>query len=129
MMKFVLIASFLVIAVSAKPADKKYTTKYDNIDLDEILNNDRLFNNYYQCLMETGKCTPDGTELKDSLPDALATKCSKCSDKQKVGTEKVIKFLIEKKPEKYAQLEKKYDPQGKYKAAYKEEASKRGIKI
>ncbi|XP_075215740.1 ejaculatory bulb-specific protein 3-like [Lycorma delicatula] len=129
MMKFVLIASFLVIAVSAKPADKKYTTKYDNIDLDEILSNDRLFANYFACLMETGKCTPDGTELKESLPDALATKCSKCSEKQKEGTEKVMKFLIEKKPEQFNELEKKYDSEGKYRAAYKEEAAKHGINI
>lgn len=69
MMKFVLVASFLVLAVSAKPAEKagKYTTKYDNIDIEEILHNDRLFNNYYSCLLGTGKCTPDGAELKGKL--------------------------------------------------------------
>jgi hypothetical protein len=44
--------------------DEKYTTKYDNINLDDILQSDRLLDNYFKCVMETGKCTADGTELK-----------------------------------------------------------------
>ncbi|XP_075215741.1 ejaculatory bulb-specific protein 3-like [Lycorma delicatula] len=129
MMKFVLIASFLVIAVSAKPADKKYTTKYDNIDIDEIINNERLFKNYFSCIMGTGKCTPIGVEMKDLIPDALANRCAKCNEKQKASTGKLTKFLIEKKPEQFKELEKKYDPEGKYRAAYKDDAAKLGIKI
>ncbi|RZF35337.1 hypothetical protein LSTR_LSTR003777 [Laodelphax striatellus] len=130
MFKNLLVVCLLVAAVSAKPkpAEKKYTTKYDNIDLDEILNNQRLFDNYYKCLLGA-KCTPDGQELKEALPDALATACSKCTEKQRVGTEKVIRHLIEKKPTEYAELEKKYDPQGTYKRKYQAEAIKRGIKV
>lgn len=44
--------------------EPKYTTKYDNIDLDEIIKSDRLLKNYVNCLLEKGKCTPDGAELK-----------------------------------------------------------------
>lgn len=55
----------LVFAFSAVLADDpKYTTKYDNIDLDEIIKSDRLLKNYVNCLLEKGKCTPDGAELK-----------------------------------------------------------------
>ncbi|KAF3426264.1 hypothetical protein E2986_13338 [Frieseomelitta varia] len=79
-------------------ADQKYTTKYDNIDLDSILNSDRLLNNYVNCLLDVGSCTPDGKELKKSLPDALESDCEKCSEKQKTGSEKVIRFLINKAP-------------------------------
>lgn len=50
--------------VRAAPAPEKYTTKYDNVDIDEILNNDRLVNNYFKCLMHNGKCTPEGEEIK-----------------------------------------------------------------
>jgi hypothetical protein len=32
--------------------------------LDSILGSDRLFTNYYKCLMDQGKCTPDGNEMK-----------------------------------------------------------------
>ena len=44
--------------------DDKYTTKYDNINLDEILASERLVDNYLKCIMEQGKCTPDGAELR-----------------------------------------------------------------
>lgn len=65
-MKFVLLNLSLLVLfaiVLARPSDK-YTTKYDNIDLDEILSNDRLLKNYFDCIMDRGKCTPDGQELR-----------------------------------------------------------------
>lgn len=42
----------------------KYETKYDNIDLDELLENNRLRKNYIKCLLGEGPCTPDAQELK-----------------------------------------------------------------
>ena len=53
-----------VLSVSGKPAELRYTTKYDNIDLDEILKSERLLKNYFNFLLDRGKCTPDGSELK-----------------------------------------------------------------
>lgn len=62
---FLIIASLAFSAlVDVEAAPAKYTTKYDNMNVDEILNNDRLLNNYFKCLMEQGKCTPEGEELK-----------------------------------------------------------------
>lgn len=64
-MKYIIALSCLIVIVSARAAqESKYTTKYDGINLDEILKSDRLFNNYYKCLMDQGRCTPDGRELK-----------------------------------------------------------------
>lgn len=54
----------LLIAVVCVLADDKYTTKYDNIDLDTILASDRLLKNYANCILDKGNCTPDGKELK-----------------------------------------------------------------
>ncbi|CAG9809166.1 unnamed protein product [Chironomus riparius] len=125
-MKLVLVAVCLIFGVVSA---QKYTTKYDNINLDDILKSERLLNNYFNCLMEKGKCTPDGNELKRTLPDALKTDCSKCSEKQKAGTERVLRFLIEKKPNQYAELQKKYDPEGIYYSKYEKEAETRGIKV
>ncbi|KAI5746101.1 hypothetical protein M8J76_017306 [Diaphorina citri] len=109
--------------VAGKPAGEKYTTKYDNVDLDQILRNDRLFNNYYNCLLDKGKCSPDGQELKNKLPDAIATECKSCSEKQKEGSKRIFKYLIDNKPEQWAELEKKFDPNGTYKAKYQKELS------
>lgn len=62
---FLLVFS-IVVAVSYSD-DGKYTTKYDNIDLDEILKSDRLLKNYFECVMDRGNCTPDGAELKSEF--------------------------------------------------------------
>ena len=53
-----------VAAVAAQDERQPYSTKYDNIDLEEILRSDRLLKNYFNCLMEAGPCTPDGLELR-----------------------------------------------------------------
>ncbi|XP_061396803.1 ejaculatory bulb-specific protein 3-like [Musca vetustissima] len=128
-MKCVIIALALFVACCLAMPQDKYTTKYDNINLDEILKSDRLFNNYYNCLMDQGNCTPEARELKRILPDALQTECSKCSEKQRKGAEKVARYLIENKREAWNNLQAKYDPQGVYYQKYKDEAEKRGIKV
>ncbi|XP_014098127.1 ejaculatory bulb-specific protein 3 [Bactrocera oleae] len=127
-MKLFIFAGILAL-VYLTTAEDKYTTKYDNIDVDEILKSDRLFNNYFKCLIEMGKCTPEGRELKKTLPDALKTECSKCSEKQKQNTDKVIRYVIDNKPDEWKQLQAKYDPEGIYAAKYKKEAEKQGIAI
>lgn len=47
-----------------KRAVEKYTTKYDNIDVDTIVSSRRLLQNYVNCLLDKGPCTPEGKELK-----------------------------------------------------------------
>lgn len=69
-MKFAVVCLLAVVAVayvSARPkADGEYTNKYDNIDVDQILHNERLLNRYTDCLLERnkGRCPPEAVELK-----------------------------------------------------------------
>lgn len=67
MKSLTLVVFAVVLAVALARPDSKYTTKYDNIDLDQILKNDRLMKNYVDCLLEKGRCTPDGQELKSKF--------------------------------------------------------------
>lgn len=126
-MKFTVAVLLALAAVCF--ADDKYTTKYDNLDVDEILKSDRLFKNYYNCLLDKGKCSPEARELKRVLPDALQTECSKCSERQRTGTDKVLRHLIENKPAEWKELSAVYDPQNIYITKYRAEAEKRGIKL
>nr|XP_022911128.1 ejaculatory bulb-specific protein 3-like [Onthophagus taurus] len=116
-----LILTVLVVLSVAFAADEKYTTKYDNVDLKQILSNKRLLKGYVFCLLEKGPCSPDGTELKRVLPDAIATDCAKCSDKQKNGSKTVLRHLIDNEPEYWKELEAKYDEKGQYKSRYEAE--------
>ncbi|KAJ8928814.1 hypothetical protein NQ314_018580 [Rhamnusium bicolor] len=106
---------------------QKYTTKYDNIDLDQIIKSDRLMKNYIDCVLDRGNCTPDGTELKKNLPDGLQTDCSKCSEAQKAGTKKILKHLVKNKRQWFDELAAKYDPENSYRTRNKEEYAKEGI--
>lgn len=123
------VAFFAVVVIAVARPQDKYTTKYDGVDVDEILKSDRLFNNYFKCLMDKGKCTPDGSELKRLLPDALKTNCSKCSEKQQKSTEHVIKFLIDNKSTQWEALQAKYDPEHIYINKFRDEAKSKGINV
>lgn len=114
-MKSVLVFLFVVASAFAV---EYYTSKYDDIDIDGILNNERLFNNYLKCLLDQGKCTEEGRVLKEVIPDALINECSRCSPKQRPSIEKVFRFLVKQRPEAFNQLTAKYDPDGTYKKNY-----------
>lgn len=42
----------------------RYTSRYDNIDLDSVLNNRRALNAIIKCLLDKGPCSPEGKEMK-----------------------------------------------------------------
>ncbi|KAI7815304.1 chemosensory protein [Rhyzopertha dominica] len=107
-------------------ADTRYTTKYDNIDVDKILTNERVLTNYIKCLMDEGPCTAEGRELKKTLPDALNSGCTKCNDKQKQTAEKVIRHLMQKRQRDWDRLTKKYDPEGLHKKRYEDHVHRGG---
>ncbi|XP_041984818.1 ejaculatory bulb-specific protein 3-like [Aricia agestis] len=110
-----LLLTYLVVYIGA---ENTYTTQYDGVDLDEILTNDRMLTAYINCLLDKGPCTPDGKELKKDLPDAIDNDCSKCSEKQKEGSERVMHYIIDHRPDDWNKLEKKYNADGSYKLKY-----------
>ncbi|EFA07417.1 chemosensory protein 18 precursor [Tribolium castaneum] len=101
----------------------------DNIDIDDILSNERLLKNYVNCLLDKGRCTPEGKKLKSTIPEALSTDCAKCNEKVKANVRKVLHHLIDNKPDMWKQLEAKYDPSGEYRSKYKDELEKNGIHV
>ncbi|RZC39775.1 chemosensory protein [Asbolus verrucosus] len=127
-MKLFIVALFVAFFVIAYAAEK-YTTKYDNVDLEKILKSERLLRNYVNCLLDKGRCSPDGQELKKVLPDALSTSCKKCSETQKQGTKRIIQYLIKNKRNWWDQLEAKYDPTGSYRIQYEKELKEQGIQL
>lgn len=61
-MKLLIALNVVVCCVCAHP--DTYTDKYDGLDLQEIINNNRLLVPYILCVLEQGKCTPEGKELR-----------------------------------------------------------------
>lgn len=53
-------AALLMLAVDAA----EYTSRYDGVDVDRILQNGRVLGNYIKCMLDEGSCTAEGRELK-----------------------------------------------------------------
>ncbi|XP_061720912.1 ejaculatory bulb-specific protein 3-like [Cydia pomonella] len=118
-MKRLVFLVFLILLVCQSHGEEQtYTTKYDGIDLDEILASSRLLTGYVNCLLDLRPCTPDGKELKKNLPDAISNDCIKCTERQKQGADKVMHYIIDHRPDDWEKLEKKYNSDGSYKQKY-----------
>lgn len=64
-MKWFVVISFLaIVALAVADGGGQYTDKYDNINLDEILDNRRVLVTYIKCALDLARCSPDGKELK-----------------------------------------------------------------
>lgn len=58
------IVSTLVLA-------QHYPNKFDQINIETVLSNDRVLTNYIKCLLDKGACTREGRELKSIYIPAL----------------------------------------------------------
>lgn len=93
MPKFTFFCIIAIALVTICGCEETYDLKYDNVDVDEILKSERLLSNYINCLMDEGPCTEDGRDLKEILPNAIATDCEKCTEKQRVGSAQIMHFM------------------------------------
>ncbi|KAB0796039.1 hypothetical protein PPYR_10100 [Photinus pyralis] len=117
-MKLIVLVCLVIVVVYAKD-EPPYTTKYDDIDVDEILANKRLTLYYADCLLGKGKCNDQGQTLKDIVPDALNNECKRCSEKQKEATEKVLRYLAKHYRDIWNSLIAHFDKDGKHRDQYK----------
>ncbi|CAH0713265.1 unnamed protein product, partial [Brenthis ino] len=120
-----LLIIFALVTFAAARPDDDYS-RYDGFDVDELIGNLRLLKNYAHCFLEKGKCTPEGNDFKKWIPDAVQTKCGKCSEKQKTLIAKVMNSITEKLPEEWTELNKLHNPEGKHDAPLKEFLDKYG---
>ncbi|CAK1553025.1 unnamed protein product [Leptosia nina] len=92
----------------------KYDSRYDYLDVDALFNSKRLVRNYVECLINGLRCTPEGKALKRLLPEALRTKCVRCTERQKKTAVKIIRRLKYEYPDEWAKLASRWDPTGDF---------------
>ncbi|KAJ2948462.1 hypothetical protein O0L34_g7711 [Tuta absoluta] len=107
-----------VLALAAIACAETYTNRYNNVDVDEILGNRRLLLPFIKCVLEQGKCSPEGKELKSHIREALENNCAKCDPRQREGARKVIAHMVNHEPAYWNQLMDKFDPQRKFAHKY-----------
>ncbi|KAG5326591.1 PEB3 protein, partial [Acromyrmex heyeri] len=121
------LAVFCLLAIISVVYAEEYTNKFDNVDVDQIIQNERLLKRYVDCLLDKPdvRCPPEAVELRKHIDEALENDCAKCTNKQKEITQKVIKHLVINKRDWWDLLKAKYDPEEKFSKKY-EEAVKNG---
>ncbi|XP_046823345.1 ejaculatory bulb-specific protein 3-like [Vespa crabro] len=109
LLQYVSLVSLLVVFAFVKADDELYSDKYDYIDPKEIVANDRLRDEYYNCFMDINPCvTPDAIFFKSNLPEAIITKCKKCTEKQKENFEFIAVWYTDNRPDEWNALIKKF---------------------
>ncbi|KAK4885672.1 hypothetical protein RN001_001943 [Aquatica leii] len=103
-----------ITVYAADPPGGYYQSKYDSLDVENVLNNKRLVNYYANCLLNRGPCPPQGADLKRILPEALETNCLRCTEKQKDVALRTIKRLRTEYPIVWSELVSVYDPNAEY---------------
>ncbi|XP_014277055.1 ejaculatory bulb-specific protein 3 [Halyomorpha halys] len=126
MLRTLLLLAPLALACFCQAAatQQSYTDKWDRIDVDQILKNDRILKKYVDCLMDRGKCSPDAQELRKVLPEAIQTECAKCTDSQKRMAGKALSYILQNKRNYWNELIGKYDPKGEFRKKYEYEEDK-----
>ncbi|XP_063626763.1 allergen Tha p 1-like [Cydia splendana] len=118
-MQLFVVLSVLAAVAFARPDDgDHYDSKYDNFDVQTLIDNPRLMKAYTKCLLSKGSCTAEGASFKKILPEAVATTCAKCTPKQRQIVRTVIRALQKQMPNDWDQLVKLHDPEGKYKESF-----------
>ncbi|KAJ8717923.1 hypothetical protein PYW07_005853 [Mythimna separata] len=124
MNSFTVLCLFALVALAVARPDGKYTDRYDSVNLDQILSNRRLLVPYIKCMLDQGKCTPDGKELKTHIREALEQDCAKCTKAQRDGTRQVMGHLINHEVDYWNELKAKYDPKNLYSTKHEQELRK-----
>nr|WBU77209.1 chemosensory protein [Odontothrips loti] len=108
------LCALALAATLAYAAAKPQPGKLDSVDVDTVLKNKRLFDNYTKCILDKAPCSAEGAELKERLPKDIETKCAGCSDSEKARAKKVILYLKKERKEVWEDFKKKYDPESKW---------------
>lgn len=119
-----LVAAALLACAAQAQRHARYDSRYDYLDVDAILDSRRLVRNYVECLVNMKPCSPEGKALKRILPEALRTKCARCTERQRQSAVKVIKRLKSDYPNEWSRLAGRWDPNGDFTAYFEHVVAK-----
>nr|AVM86436.1 chemosensory protein [Corythucha ciliata]AYP30827.1 CSP2 [Corythucha ciliata] len=114
---FVLVLLFLGITGQTPSLDEVFD---ESIDVDDILDNDRILDTYLKCFYGTAKCNTLASAIKERIPDIFSTVCGECTEKQKGIFKHVLVKFIPKRPDDWELILKIYDPKGEYRPKLEE---------
>nr|UTN00842.1 chemosensory protein [Semanotus bifasciatus] len=109
---------FCLLCIVRASLGQRYSSRFDNIDVDSILASKRILANYIKCILDAGPCTAEGREIREHIPEAITTNCEKCTEPQKKIVRKASTFIMKNRPQEWEKIRRKYDPEDKYKESF-----------
>ncbi|XP_022192879.1 ejaculatory bulb-specific protein 3 [Nilaparvata lugens] len=110
----VLMAPSANAAPKEKDPERKALYRLEYIDIEKVLDNNRMLTNFIRCFLRQGPCTPEARDFRKLLPKLAKTMCSDCTARQRYIIKKVFKHLMEERPKEWELLMDRFDPQRKY---------------
>ncbi|XP_072759633.1 ejaculatory bulb-specific protein 3-like [Anoplolepis gracilipes] len=106
MARLICMIAIIGIALMCVLAEENmYDDKYDDVNVSEVLANDKLREQYYNCFMDIGPCvTADAKYFTNIVDEAIQTQCRKCTEKQKNMLDQVSDWYTKNQPEKWNRL-------------------------
>ncbi|XP_011168346.1 putative odorant-binding protein A10 [Solenopsis invicta] len=97
------IVTIIAVALACVLAEEElYSNRYDDIDIDRILENKKLRLQYYNCFMDTEPCrTADAKFFHEVISEAMQTQCRRCTEKQKVLLNRMADWYTQNAPEQW----------------------------
>nr|UMT69254.1 chemosensory protein 2 [Ophraella communa] len=89
------------------------------IDINTVLNNERIIKSYVDCVTGKKRCTSEGTALKESWKEGLDRGCDTCEEEEKKKIKKIAKHIYTHYRPLYDELVESLDKDGKYREKYK----------
>nr|AOG12888.1 chemosensory protein [Eogystia hippophaecolus] len=108
---FIILFAVMAIAIAA---EETYSSEYDNLDVEAVVNNPQTLQAYFGCFIDRDNCEKEPGNFKKDLSEAIKTACAKCTPAQKHILKRFTEGLKEKFPQDYETFKQKFDPEGKY---------------
>ncbi|KAG5311827.1 PEB3 protein, partial [Acromyrmex insinuator] len=103
------VVTIIVITLICVLAQELYSDRYDKVNAENILQNNRLRDQYYNCFMEKAPCiTADAKFFKEIIVEAFRSKCEKCTERQKEMMNLIQDWYKKNKPEQWKAFVTKY---------------------
>ncbi|XP_054277856.1 ejaculatory bulb-specific protein 3-like [Macrosteles quadrilineatus] len=95
---------------------KRALYRLEKIDVDNMLNNNRIMTNYVKCFVGKGACSPEARDFRKLIPKLTATACGDCTPNQKKIIKKIFLFMYFERSSDWKVLQERYDPNRKFEA-------------
>nr|SAJ59010.1 putative chemosensory protein [Triatoma brasiliensis] len=117
-MKLLKLVALLILSASistAEEPDNEFNRLFDpNVDVDAVLDNDRVLNAYLACFYDEGPCAERPKLVKSKIREVLETTCGKCNDQQRQRLKYILNKFIDKRPNDWQRILEIYDPDGAF---------------